>query len=159
MIPRFGPGSFNLVRVDEGERFQAMIEVHEQEEIPLPRILIVDDEPDFLRFLCLHFERQGHRVRVAGSVKDAIRLAEEFAPEILIADWMLGESMDGVDVCTYLRRRDSKLRTVLMTGRVDPPDFPMVAERVVDRRLDKPFFLEKLDTLLSELDVEQREGG
>ncbi|MFO0946392.1 MAG: response regulator [Planctomycetota bacterium] len=116
-------------------------------------ILILDDEPTFLHVLSVHLERRGYQVRIAKSIQEAIRLAEECPPGLLLVDWMLGESMNGVDVCATLRQMNSEVRTVLMTGHIDPPEVSDGKHRCVDRRLDKPFFLENLDAVLRELNL------
>jgi len=66
------------------------------------RILLVDDEADILEFLGYNLTREGYLVEKARSGKEAIRLAREFIPHLIILDVMMPE-MDGMETCTALR--------------------------------------------------------
>ncbi len=66
------------------------------------RILIVDDTPTVLDFLELVFERQGFEVVKALSGEQALRLAVEAEPDVLLIDVMM-PGMDGLEVCRRLR--------------------------------------------------------
>ena len=68
----------------------------------MPRILVVDDEPD-LRFLLRRiFERAGHEVTDAGDGAAALRAVRESAPDLVVTDMMM-PVMDGPEFIRRLR--------------------------------------------------------
>lgn len=108
------------------------------------RVLIVDDEPTYRDYLERFLARDGLSVRTAETGSDAIRIAEEFGPDLLLADWMLRCEMHGIEVGEVLRERWPELRILLMTG-FPTADLEVEAARVgIDGVLEKPFGLEDL---------------
>lgn len=108
------------------------------------RILIVDDEPTYREYLERFLKRDGLDVRTAETGSEAIELAREFAPDILLADWMLRCEMHGIEVGEALRAQCPDLRILLMTG-FPTADLEAEAARVgIDGFLEKPFALEDL---------------
>jgi two-component system KDP operon response regulator KdpE len=67
------------------------------------RILVVDDEPQILRFLRPALEASGYVVLHAETGRDALRMAANSAPDLLILDLGLPD-MDGRDVLTQARQ-------------------------------------------------------
>ena len=108
------------------------------------RILIVDDEPTYREYLDRFLRRDGLEVRTAETGAEAIALARDFAPDILLADWMLRCEMHGIEVGEAMRAQRPDLRILLMTG-FPTADLEAEAERVgIDGFLEKPFALEDL---------------
>jgi len=108
------------------------------------RVLIVDDEPTYREYLERFLARDGLAVRTAETGNDAIRIADEFGPDVLLADWMLRCEMHGIEVGEVLRMRWPELRILLMTG-FPTADLESEAARVgIDGVLEKPFGLEDL---------------
>lgn len=67
------------------------------------RILIVDDETDILEFLSYNIEREGYEVFTTNNGKDAVAIAAETKPHLILLDVMMPE-MDGIETCEELRR-------------------------------------------------------
>ena len=112
------------------------------------RILIVDDEPTYREYLERYLVRDGLEVRTAETGAEAILLAREFAPDILLADWMLRCEMHGIEVGEILRGKSPELRILLMTG-FPTADLEAEAARVgIDGFLEKPFSLEDLSVAI-----------
>ena len=108
------------------------------------RVLIVDDEPTYREYLERFLARDGLSVRTAETGSDAIRIAHEFGPDVLLADWMLRCEMHGIEVGEVLRERWPELRILLMTG-FPTADLEAEAARVgIDGVLEKPFGLDDL---------------
>ncbi len=63
----------------------------------MARILVVDDEADIREFLELALRRNGHEVKTATRDLEAYAMGVEFRPEVLVIDWMLGASVDGIE--------------------------------------------------------------
>lgn len=112
------------------------------------RILIVDDEPTYREYLERFLARDGLDVRTAETGAEAIEIAAAFAPDILLADWMLRCEMHGIEVGEALRVGLPQLRILLMTG-FPTADLQAEAERVgIDGFLEKPFALEDLSNAI-----------
>ena len=76
------------------------------------KVLIVDDEPDILEFLHYNLSRNGFEVIQANNGLDAIRIADEEVPDLILLDIMMPD-MDGVETCYELRKND-KLKNSLV---------------------------------------------
>ena len=62
------------------------------------RILLVDDEPDILEFVGYNLQREGYTVRTAPNGAEALEVAAEFRPHLILLDRMM-PVMDGVETC------------------------------------------------------------
>lgn len=76
------------------------------------RILLVDDEPDVLEFIGYNLKKEGFNIFTATNGKDAIRIAEEVLPHLILLDVMMPE-MDGIETCEEIRKR-STLKNILI---------------------------------------------
>lgn len=76
------------------------------------KILLVDDEPDILEFIGYNLRKEGFIVHIANNGVDAIKLAEEINPHLILLDVMMPE-MDGIETCEEIRRHSS-LKDVLV---------------------------------------------
>ena len=79
------------------------------------RVLIVDDEKDFVDMLSLRLEAAGETVHSAGSGEQALaRLAEAPIDVVLLDIQMPG--LDGIEVLREIRRRHPLVEVILLTG-------------------------------------------
>ena len=79
-------------------------------------VLVVDDHQDTNEGLRLLLTREGHEVRVAGSVAEALELAETFEFDVLISDIGLPDG-SGTHLLESLNRRKGRLmRAIAMSG-------------------------------------------
>lgn len=69
------------------------------------KILLVDDEPDILEFLSYNIKREGYIVFTANNGKEAIRIARQEKPHLIILDVMMPD-MDGIETCREIRNID-----------------------------------------------------
>ena len=76
------------------------------------KILIVDDEPDIVEMLAYNYEKEKMTVFTALSGMEAIALAEEHVPDIILLDVMLPD-IDGIEVCERIRGLD-RLKNALI---------------------------------------------
>ena len=88
-------------------------------------ILIADDDPNILEILAYNLVKEGYNVVQAENGAEAIKMAEEHNPHLLILDVMMPE-MNGVDVCAELREREQFQDTFItfLTARDD--DFSQI---------------------------------
>lgn len=82
----------------------------------MANVLIADDEAQLAETLAEVLRGAGHDVRIAAGGSQALQLAREFSPELLISDWALGSRPDGTDLIAQLRATRPGLRAILMTG-------------------------------------------
>src|SRR6476661_8286359 len=82
----------------------------------LPRVLVVEDDGDLRRLLRRGLEEEGFEVMQASLGRDAVRLAEETTPELLVVDIGLPDA-DGRDVCQAIRARGVDSPVLFLTAR------------------------------------------
>jgi two-component system, OmpR family, alkaline phosphatase synthesis response regulator PhoP len=90
------------------------------------KILIVDDEPDILEFLGYNLRKEGYEVFTCENGADAIKLAKEHQPQLILLDVMM-PVMDGIETCTELRKNDSLKNTVIAFLTARNEDYSQVA--------------------------------
>jgi len=66
------------------------------------RVLIVDDEVDILEFLSYNLVKAGYVVKTAKSAKKALKILNDWIPELIILDIMMPET-DGIELCGLIR--------------------------------------------------------
>jgi two-component system alkaline phosphatase synthesis response regulator PhoP len=76
-----------------------MIETEDNNEI---RILVVDDNPDMLKYISYHLKKENFTIYTAADDKIAIKKALDIIPHLIILNVVL-PAMESVDVCKYLR--------------------------------------------------------
>jgi DNA-binding response OmpR family regulator len=101
------------------------------------RILVVDDEPQIVRVLRGYLEKAGYAVLTAHDGPEALRIARQEHPDLLILDLML-PGMDGLDVCRALRK-DTDVPIIMLTARVEETERIIGLELGADDYVTKPF--------------------
>ncbi|MCB0819458.1 MAG: response regulator transcription factor [Bacteroidetes bacterium] len=66
------------------------------------KILLVDDEPDILEFISYNLVKEGFEVFTSNNGKDAIKLAQQEKPSLIILDVMMPD-LDGIETCRVIR--------------------------------------------------------
>jgi CheY-like chemotaxis protein len=116
--------------------------------IPARTALVVDDELVIRRLVRTVLEADEFSVMEAANGYQALELADEAHPAVVILDVMMPE-IDGVEVC---RRLDHNvLKVVMLTARDDPDLEQRCKEAGADAFLTKPFSSIELLDLLEEL--------
>jgi len=105
-------------------------------------VLAIDDEPGLLRLLRTQLSSEGFRVVTASHGEEAMTIAEEQRPDIVLLDLMM-PGMSGLDVMSALRAR-SDVPIVLLTAKGDDQDKVRGLEMGADDYLAKPFSPEEL---------------
>lgn len=102
------------------------------------RVLIVDDQPDVVELLTLLVERFGHRCRMAFTGDEALLIADEFKPEVVLLDLGLPDR-SGYDVGRELRARmGAPLFLAAVTGWGKEADRLRSFAAGFDRHIEKP---------------------
>jgi DNA-binding response OmpR family regulator len=101
------------------------------------RILLVDDEVQIVRVLRGYLEQAGFAVSTAHDGREALRLARQDKPDLVILDLML-PGLSGLDVCRVLRQ-ESNVPVIMLTARVEETDRLVGLELGADDYVTKPF--------------------
>jgi two-component system, OmpR family, phosphate regulon response regulator PhoB len=105
-----------------------------------PKLLLVEDDRALADLLIWHFERAGFDVRRTGDGEEALMLAEEEQPDIVILDWMI-EGISGLEVCRRLRRKErtGNVPIIMLTARGEESDRVRGLDTGADDYVTKPF--------------------
>lgn len=106
----------------------------------MPRILVVDDEPNIVRLIQVNLERQGYQVEIANNGQQALDKIRASRPDLLVSDVMMPE-MDGFELLSNIRR-DAALETlpvIMLTAKAQDRDVMEGYTRGADMYLTKPF--------------------
>ncbi len=106
------------------------------------KILVVDDEISLQETLAYNLKKQGYEVQTTGDGTEALELAREMEPDLIILDVML-PGLDGFEVCRILRREMST-PVLMLTARDDEIDRVVGLEVGADDYLAKPFSMREL---------------
>jgi two-component system response regulator MprA len=104
----------------------------------LPRVLVVEDDGDLRRLLRRGLEEEGFEVMQASLGRDAVGLAEENLPDLLVVDIGLPDA-DGRDVCQAIRARGVDSPVLFLTARDQMVDRLAGFSAGGDDYLTKPF--------------------
>ncbi len=110
-----------------------------------PQILVVEDEDALAQLLQYNLEKEGYQVTRAADGEEAMLLADETAPDLVILDWMLPK-LSGIEVCRRLRA-NRKLRNtpiIILTARAEETDRIRGLDTGADDYLVKPVSMTEL---------------
>ena len=106
------------------------------------RVLVVEDDEAIADVLRRTLRQEGHEVRSAADGPQALHVAEEFVPDLVILDLGL-PGLDGVEVCRRLRA-SSDVPILIVTARADLDDRVAGLDSGADDYLVKPFERQEL---------------
>jgi two-component system phosphate regulon response regulator PhoB len=104
------------------------------------RILLVEDDRALAELLTYHFRREEFEVELTGDGEEAMLLAAENPPDLILLDWMI-EGVSGIEVCRRLRRRTetANVPIIMLTARGEEADRIRGLETGADDYVTKPF--------------------
>jgi len=82
----------------------------------VPKILIVDDDPDIVDAGRLVLEREGYEVVGAPNRADGMTKLEEIKPDLLILDVMMEEPDDGLRMAREIRKNGNTVPIIMLTS-------------------------------------------
>lgn len=105
-----------------------------------PKLLLVEDDIALAELLEYRFANEGYAVRVTADGDEAMVLASEDPPDLVILDWMI-EGTSGIEVCRRLRRdkATAAVPIIMLTAREAEDDRVRGLETGADDYLTKPF--------------------
>ena len=107
------------------------------------RLLIVDDDPELLRFLVEEFSGTGHQCIGCDNGQDALLHWRQESFDLVLLDWMLPD-FSGLELCRRLRRSGNTTPVLMVSARDDMDDRVKALDAGVDDYLTKPFNLKEL---------------
>lgn len=108
------------------------------------KVLIVDDEVDYLALMRERIESWGYDVLLAESGTDALNIIKEQKPDVVILDYLM-PVMDGTAVLREIRKSDKNLPVIMFTAHADMENIKDAQELRVSA------FIPKLSTYSSDI--------
>ncbi|OWK33932.1 phosphate regulon transcriptional regulatory protein PhoB [Sphingomonas dokdonensis] len=104
------------------------------------RMLLVEDDAALAELLVWHFKREDFEVVHTIDGEEALLLAREKVPDIVLLDWMV-EGLSGIEVCRRLRRtaETANVPIIMLTARGEEADRIRGLETGADDYVTKPF--------------------
>jgi DNA-binding NtrC family response regulator len=124
------------------------------------KILLVDDEKDFIEALGERMENRGMNVSTTTSAKDALKRVEEEPYDAIILDLQMPE-MDGIETLKAIKKKNPDMQVILLTGHATvekgieamklgamdliekPADIDAIAEKIKKAQAKKMILVEK----------------
>ncbi len=117
------------------------------------KILAVDDEPDILEIIGYNLNKEGYEVLKANNGADAVKIAREQRPDLIILDIMMPK-MDGIETCRQIREIDKLKNTfvVFLTARdeefVEIMGFSAGADDYISKPIKPRALLSRINAIL-----------
>ena len=104
------------------------------------KMLLVEDDAALAELLIYHFKREDFEVKQTPDGEEALLLAKEQTPDIVLLDWMV-EGLSGIEVCRRLRRmpETANVPIIMLTARGEEEDRVRGLETGADDYVTKPF--------------------
>lgn len=106
----------------------------------MPKILVVDDEPDAVELIRFNLKSAGYEVLTAADGQEALTKAKQYLPDLILLDVMLPE-VDGLEVCKILRRDAATvgIPILMVTAKAAEIDRVLGLELGANDYVTKPF--------------------
>jgi two-component system alkaline phosphatase synthesis response regulator PhoP len=128
----------------------------------IPKILVVDDDPDIVEILRYNLSLGGYDVKSAANGKEAIKKAKIFLPEIILLDVMMPE-MDGIEACSLIKEIPSLVNTRIIFLSARSEDYTQLSafDAGADDYISKPvkpkILLKKIESIFKRLNKKNEE--
>ncbi len=124
---------------------------------PMPRVLVVDDDPQVLKLLRVNFELEGYDVLTATNGEEALELVGRDSPDAVVCDVMM-PGIDGLEVVRRLRAQPDTagLPLVVVSAKAQRADVSYGLELGADAYVTKPFDPSELLSVVAELLAKRR---
>lgn len=105
-----------------------------------PCVLIVEDDENISELMRYNIEKAGYTVENVTDGEEALIIANELNPDVILLDWML-PNLSGIEICRRLRRQPetANVPIIMITARAEEADRVRGLETGADDYLTKPF--------------------
>ena len=109
------------------------------------KILVVDDEDHIVELISYNLINSGYKVIIANNGIDAVKLAKEENPRLMLLDLMI-PGLDGYDVCKAIRSDNNTkdISVIMLTAKGEELDKILGLELGADDYMTKPFSIREL---------------
>ena len=106
----------------------------------VPKLLLVEDDPALAELLEFRFRNEGYQVTATPDGDEALLLAKEEVPDLVVLDWMI-EGTSGIEVCRRLRKDKATAHVpiLMLTARGAEEDKVRGLDIGADDYMTKPF--------------------
>ena len=104
----------------------------------MPKILIVEDEPQLARFVQLELEHEEYETVISGDGREGLTLAEGGGFDLILLDIML-PGLNGLEVLRRLRKAEDHTPVIMLTARDSVMDKVSGLDMGADDYITKPF--------------------
>ena len=110
-----------------------------------PLILVAEDEEALGQLLQYNLDKEGYRIALAVDGDEAMLLADEETPDLVVLDWMLPK-LSGIEVCRRLRagRKTRNVPIIMLTARGEETDRVRGLDTGADDYIVKPVSMTEL---------------
>jgi DNA-binding response OmpR family regulator len=113
------------------------------------KVLIADDELRLRKVVSLHLKKSGFEVTEAGNGQQAVELAKEIVPDVIVLDVMMPEKT-GLEACEEIKSEENlkDIPVILLTAMAESEDIKKGKNAGADEYLTKPFSPKELIDLI-----------
>ena len=108
------------------------------------KVLVVDDDPDFVEIIRMRLESDGYQVITAADGEEALQKVKLEKPDVMLLD-VLMPKLDGLKVLQRIRRVNKRLPVFILTAFSNPERFDLA------KRYDAAGFIVKTNNLKQEI--------
>lgn len=116
----------------------------------MARILLVEDEENCVRALEHFLSQRGYEVLAVPRAREALELAADFRPDVLLTDLFLADEAGGAEVARVLLDGDPELPVIVMSGLPEPEIQRRIAGLAVFRVCTKPLRLAQVAEVIGQ---------
>lgn len=109
------------------------------------RLLVVDDEVETCNFVRMFFEQRGFKVFTAFDGDEAVKVAEEARPHVVLLDVKMKSAEDGFEALPRIKKILPSARVLMVTGNEDEAGALRCKALGADDYITKPLILEYLE--------------
>jgi len=118
----------------------------------IPKVLIVDDDPNILMSLEFLMRKNGYEVFIARNGSEAMELLEQNTPDLALLDIMMPD-VDGYEICKHVKTSDQlkSCKIVFISAKTKESDIQKGYDSGADLYITKPFSTKNVVSKVKEL--------
>ncbi|MBD2872455.1 response regulator transcription factor [Paenibacillus arenilitoris] len=106
------------------------------------KVLVIEDDVMMSDMLSMYLSEEGYSVKQAYRADEGLRLAEEFAPDLVLLDLILPD-LDGMEVCAQIRKR-SNVPIMILSMKSEVSERVQALKAGADDYMCKPFSMHEM---------------